>query len=130
MAVIIESTLKYEKLVKPSNPDASNLYLPVRSLKFSGKLGIANEIDMQGHILKVTGKEDYLNTDDLADLEGTQVRLYLNPAGCGPNDGIFFSKNAYRILDAHSIMPEKYVIKLEIFSIGENTVKENMEITQ
>ena len=58
------------------------------------------------------------------------VRLYLNPAGCGPNDGIFFSRNAYRMLDAHSIMPDKYTIRLEILSIGENTVKEDMEIKQ
>ena len=130
MAVVIESTLKTERLVKPINPDASNFYLPVRSLKFSAKLQLANEIEMEGQILKVVGREEYLNTGDLADLEGAAVRLYLNPAGCGPNDGIFFSRNAYRMLDAHSIMPDKYTIRLEILSIGENTVKEDMEIKQ
>ena len=130
MAAIIESTLKTEKLVKPINPDASNLYIPARSLKFSSKLGIENEIDMEGRILKVTGKEKYLNTDDLADLEGTPVRLYLNPGGCGPNDGIFFSRNAYKTLDAHSLIPEKYIIRLERFSIGEKEIKDDIEIIQ
>ncbi|WP_337860544.1 hypothetical protein [Ferroplasma sp.] len=130
MAVVIESTLKTEKLVKPTNPDASNFYLPVRSLKFSGKLGISNEIEMDGRILKVTGKEDYLNTEDLANLEGTAVRLYLMPAGCGPNDGVFFSRNAYKLLDSYSVMPDKYEIRLEIFSIGEKTVEEDLEIKQ
>ena len=38
---------------------------------------------MEGQILKVVGREEYLNTGDLADLEGAAVRLYLNPAGCG-----------------------------------------------
>ncbi len=130
MAVIIESTLKTEKLVKPINPDSSNFYLPVRSLKFSSKFGITNEISLDGRILKIIGKEDYLNTDDLAELEGTPVRLYINPAGCGPNDGIFFSRNAYRTMDAYSIMPEKYIIRLEISSIGENTIKDDIEIKQ
>ena len=55
MAVVIESTLKSERLVKPINPDASNFYLPVRSLKFSTKLQLANEIEMEGQILKVVG---------------------------------------------------------------------------
>ncbi len=87
MAVVIESTLKSERLVKPLNPDASSFYLPVRSMKFSAKLQLANEIEMEGQILKVVGREEYLNTDDLADLQGATVRLYLNPAGCGPNDG-------------------------------------------
>jgi hypothetical protein len=130
MAVVIESKLKQEKFVKPVNPDASNLYLPVRSLKFSGKLGLNYETEMEGRILNVKGTEEYLNTDDLKDLNGASVRLYLNPAGCGPNDGIFFSRNAYRILDAHSIMPDKYIIRLEIFSIGANTINKNMEIKQ
>jgi hypothetical protein len=130
MAAIIDSLLKNEKLVKPVNPDASNYYLPVKSLKFSGKLGLEHEIEMEGRILKVVGTEDYLNSDDLKDLEGMTVRLYLNPAGCGPNDGIFFSRLAYRVIDAHSLIPERYRIRLEIFSIGGNPVKENIEITQ
>lgn len=130
MAAVIESTLKTEKLVKPTNPDASNYYLPVKSLKFSGKLGINNEVEMEGRILKVTGKEDYLNTDDLANLEGTAVKLYLNPAGCGPNDGIFFSRYAYKLLDAHSIIPDKYSIRLEIFSAGDKNINEDLEIIQ
>ena len=130
MVAIVDSLLKNEKLVKPVNPDASNYYLPVKSLQFSGKLGLEHEIEMEGRILKIVGTEDYLNTDDLKDLDGMTVRLYLNPAGCGPNDGIFFSRLAYRALDAHSLIPEKYRIRLEIFSIGENPLGENIEITQ
>ena len=91
---------------------------------------LAGIYQLEGRILKVTGKEKYLNTDDLADLEGTPVRLYLNPGGCGPNDGIFFSRNAYKTLDAHSLIPEKYTIRLEIFSIGENEIKDDIEIIQ
>jgi hypothetical protein len=130
MVAIIESLLKNEKLVKPVNPDASNYYIPVKSLQFSGKLGLEHEIEMEGRILKVEGTEDYLNSDDLMDLEGMNVRLYLNPAGCGPNDGVFFSRLAYKALDAHSLIPGRYRIRLEIFSIGENPLKENIEITQ
>ena len=130
MVAIIDSLLKKEKLVKPVNPDASNYYLPARSLQFSGKLGMQNEIEMEGRILKVEGVVDYLNSDDLKDLEGLKVGLYLNPAGCGPNDGIFFSRRAYKELDDHSIIPEKYRIRLEISSIGKNLISENIEITQ
>lgn len=130
MVAIVDSLLKSEKFVKPVNPDASNYYIPVKSLLFSGKLGLKNEMEMEGRILKVQGTEDYLNSDDLKGLEGMAVRLYLNPAGCGPNDGIFFSRIAYRALDAHSLIPDRYRIRLEIFSIGENSLKENIEITQ
>ena len=130
MVAIVDSLLKNEKLVKPVNPDASNYYLPVKSLQFSGKLGLEHEIEMEGRIMKVEGTEDYLNSEDLKDLDGMNVKLYLNPAGCGPNDGIFFSRAAYKALDAHSLIPEKYRIKLEILSIGENSIKENIEITQ
>ncbi|MEM0139419.1 MAG: hypothetical protein QXZ44_02240 [Ferroplasma sp.] len=129
MAVIIDSILKKEKLLLPVNHDASGYYLPVKASKFSGKLGIQQETVLYGSILKIVGMADYLNTDDLKDFENMNIKMYINPAGCGPNDGLFFSIETYRLMDNHSIIPDKYRVKIIINRTESGEIKDSFDVT-
>ncbi len=128
MAVTVDSILRSEKLLKPVNPEVSNCYIPVKSIKFSGRLGLDHEMKMNATILKIEGIHDYLNTDDLKDFENMKISVYLSPAGCGPNDGIFFFIHDYNIMDNHSIMPEKYRIKILIDSTENGKIEDNFDL--
>ena len=122
MPMVIESEIKYEKFLKPFNKKASGLHARIRSRLFSGKYNITSEIEINAKILEIKGLMEYLNTEDLKDFSGMETKMYVLPAGCGPDDGIFFSKDMAGKMDRHSIAPGKYNVKIGIYEINGNKI--------
>ncbi len=128
MSMLMESPIKYEKFLKPLNGNSSNIHLSVNSRYIANKYNITREETISAKILSVYGIKDYLNTDDLKDFNGINIHMYLLPAGCGPNDGLFFDKAMIKLFDKHSIIDGKYIFKIEINKIGNNEIVEDINI--
>ncbi|KJE49290.1 MULTISPECIES: hypothetical protein [Acidiplasma] len=121
----VDSIIKSEKFLRPAYDDASRFYIPIRSLYLSSKLGIKNDSEMDVEIISVYAIKDYLNTEDLKELSNIKMRMYLKPSGCGPNDGLFFTNDAAKLFEKHSIMEDKYRIKLVINKINGVNINED-----
>ena len=130
MSMIIESSIKYEKFLRPLNENSSNMHLSVNSKYIADKYNITREETINAKILSVYGIRDYLNTDDLKYFNNMNIHMYLLPAGCGPNDGLFFDKTMIKLFDKHSIIACKYIFKIEIDKIGSNEIVEDIGIQE
>ncbi len=130
MPIIIESTVKSEKFLRPLNGNSSNMHLSVNSRYLADRYNIKNEGEINAKILSVYGIKDYLNTDDLKDFENMDIKMYILPAGCGPNDGLFFDNAMIKVFDKHSIIPDKYIFKIAIDKIGNNKIIDDIDIKE
>lgn len=130
MSMLIESIIKSEKFLKPMNANSSNMHLLVNSKYLCDKYNIKNEEIIDAKILSVHGIKDYLDTPDLNDFNNIDIKMYILPAGCGPNDGLFFDNSIIKLFDKHSIIKDKYIFKIEIDKINNNEIEGNIKINE